>query len=121
MAREKPVVQLDNTYDDRRKIQRAWRTKPAAIGLHVMAITFSNRHDTDGQIPHEWLQEMVPRTTERQAILQVLVEHGLFDFDGEQYTVHDYLDWNRSAEEREARRRAAANAAAMRWARNGHA
>lgn len=96
---------VDDLYDDNRKIKRAWRRHPRAVGLHAMSLTYSSRHETDGLIDLEWLEEKLPKPTEREAVIKALVECGLYEpVDGEHFRVHDYLDYNPSRADLEAKR-----------------
>jgi hypothetical protein len=96
---------FDDRYDDNRKVKRAWRANRGAIGLHAMAITYSSRHETDGLIDLDWLIEKVPAARERERVVRVLVEAGLFEaLDGEMFMVHDYLEFNPSAADLQAKR-----------------
>lgn len=108
-------ARVDDLYDDKRKIRRAWRAHPPnPIGLHIMAITYCQRHKLDGQIPDDWFEEMVPKPRERAQIIATMLKEGLLDAqehaDGT-YCVHDFLDWNESSAERSARTEAARRAA----------
>jgi len=99
-------AKFDDLYDDNPKVKRAWRRSRAAVGLHVMAITYSARHETDGIVDVEWLEEKVPQAKEREEVVRVLVECGLLEaVDGESFVVHDYLKFNPSREQIEDRRR----------------
>jgi hypothetical protein len=113
---------LDDLYDDRPKIKRAWRQEPAAVGLHSMSVSHCNRHQSDGVVDPEWLIDKLPRDRDRQRLLTRMVELGLFDFlpagdtfaltdqrgntitvgpfPQDRYVVHDFLDHNRSSIER---------------------
>lgn len=112
-------VKLDDLYDDKRKVKRAWRAwGPNPIGLHVLAITHCHRHRLDGKIPDDWLEEVLPKAAQRTRILATMVENCLFDYEPHPdggYRVHDFLDWNDSAAERTERAEASRNAARMRW------
>jgi len=121
-----PYAKFDNRYGEQRKIRRAWRAFPAnPIGLHILAIAYCHRHNCDGCIPTDWIEEMMPKSREREAIIGAMVDLELIDVsphnDGD-YRLHDYLDWNDSAEERDAKRIAAGKAAGIRWGTaNGNA
>jgi hypothetical protein len=116
-------AQLDDLYDDTRKIKRAWKAHaPNPVGLHSMAITYCQRHRTDGMLPDDWLDEMLPKPRERAVVLATMVEHRLFDLDPHdegQYRVHNFLKRNASRADREAKSKAAAEAAAKRWSKAG--
>jgi len=103
-----PWARLDDRYHDHKKVKRALRREPVAVALHVMAITYCNLHNNDGEIERDqvdlWLS-MTPLPPKRQrAILSTLLDLKLLECgpDDETYIVHDYLDWNRSRAEREA-------------------
>lgn len=89
-------ARLDDLYDDHRKVKRAWRAHPRAVGLHVMAIAYCSRHGTDGVVDLAWITEKIPGRADRGKVLAALVECGLFDApdDAGSYRVHDFLDWN---------------------------
>ncbi len=110
-------AKFDDRYHDNRKVKKAWRHEPAAIGLHCMAITYSSMHETDGWIDLDWLEEKLPNAKQREKAVRALVSAGLFDTDdGERFQVHDYLKFNPSvvqlAEKRrkDSERKAAARA-----------
>ncbi len=113
-------AKLDDRYDDHRKIKRAWRQNRALVGLHAMAITYCWRHNTDGIVDIEWLEEKLPRAAEREKLVGLLVELGLFDHvDEHTWRVHDYLDFQDSSEKRAARVSAGRKAAQTRWGAKG--
>lgn len=101
-----PYAQFDDRYDDHKKTKRAWRTMSAAVGLHAMAITYCNRHKTDGLVDVEWVEEKLALSSlkprEQRAMLATLLDAGMFERDGDDYRVHDFLQWNRSRAQREA-------------------
>lgn len=102
-----PYARLDDRYDDHRKIKRALRREPAAVAMHAMAITYSNRHNTDGEVDIDWVEErlalMPYKPAQRKRVLDVLVELNLFEQrDPDTFIVHDFLDWNLSSEQRRA-------------------
>lgn len=119
-------AKLDDLYDDKRKIKRAWRAHPPnPIGVHAMAITYCQRHRLDGCVPDEWLEDVVRNARQREAIIATMVDCRLLDRepheDGE-FRIHDFLDWNESAEIRASRSKQSADAARRRWANgNGNA
>lgn len=88
-------ARFDDLYDDNRKVKKAWRANPRAVGLHAMAITYCARHETDGIVDAEWLEEKLPAVRERDMVLAALVSVGLFEpLDGGAHLVHDYLVYN---------------------------
>jgi hypothetical protein len=74
---------------------------PAACWLWVCGLSYCQRHSTDGFIPDaaiEWLGVGNPRR-----LASFLVSAGLWHRADGGWTVHDYLAWNESAEERKAK------------------
>lgn len=113
-------AKFDDRYDDNRKVRRAWRRNRGAVGLHAMAITYSARHETDGLIDEDWIEDKLPDAAERESVLDVLLEAGLFEPAGEGlYSVHDYLDFNAPHAELADRRRADAERKAAARASGG--
>ena len=101
-----PWGKLDDNYSDHPKTLEAWARHPRAVGLHALAISWSMRHGTEGHIPEYWLQMKMPDAGERAAVVDALVQCGLFDQNGSGVVVHDFLDWNPSNADVEARREA---------------
>lgn len=99
-------VQLDDGFPDHPKIVAL--SHPAFRAI-VEAVCYCHRHQTDGFVPTE--------RAERFGSVDELVDAGLYDrVERRGFWVHDYLDWNESREEADARRTAARTAAGMRWA-----
>ena len=73
----------------------------APIGLHVLALSYCADNLTDGRVPDGWVRRQVMGDT---AIPEALVDAGLWDHDDDGYSVHDYLDYNPSRAEVEAKR-----------------
>lgn len=85
-----------------------------AAWLFVSGLCFAHRAVTDGLIP----KNMVPRLTDRKAperLARRLVEVGLWHDEGASYRVHDWQDYNDSAETVKARKEHARRAAMQRW------
>lgn len=100
-----PYARFDDRYDDHRKIKRALRREPAAVAIHAMAITYCNRHNTNGELEldtvEEWLALLPYKTRQKQGVVSVLLDLRLFEqTDSETFEVHDFLDWNLSREQR---------------------
>jgi hypothetical protein len=90
-------AKFDDRYDDNRKVKRAWRTHPRAVGLHAMAVTYCARHETDGVVDVEWIEDRLPTRVEREKCLVALLKAGLFErIDDEHFRIHDYLEYNDS-------------------------
>lgn len=115
-------AKFDDRYDDNRKVKKAWRLEPAAVGLHAMAVTYSSRHETDGNVDLDWLTEKLPNAKHRERVVRVLIEAELFETDdGEQFRVHDYLIYNPSSEQLVEKRRKDAERKRARMANGVHA
>lgn len=112
-------AKFDDRYHDNRKVKRAWRRHPRAVGLHAMAVTYCSMHETDGLVDDEWIEEKVPDQGERGQVLAVLVDVGLFEPDeAGGFLVHDYLEYNRS-KEAAVREREQKSARQQRWRERG--
>jgi hypothetical protein len=98
-------ARFDDRFDDHRKVKRAWRSHPRAVGLYVMAVTYCSRHETDGVVDAEWLHEKLPHGTDFADVTGALVDAGLLERRGDdEFEVHDYLDYNPSRADADAKR-----------------
>jgi hypothetical protein len=93
-------VKLDDDFPDHPKL--------TALGadecwLHVCGICYCNRYLTDGFIP-DGVIERLARIPDPQASMLSLVEAGLWHLCDKGCTVHDYLKYQPSREEMEAKR-----------------
>ncbi len=99
---------LDDQFPDHPKVLAAGM---AGGWLYVLGGCYSARYLTDGRIPKVAVTRLSDmRHVEKVAAL--LVEHGLWQDDGDCYVMHDYLEYNPSRESvenvrREARERRA--------------
>lgn len=93
-------VRLDDGFADHPKIERVG---PLAAWLHVVAICYSSRHLTDGQIPKTKARRLadIPQAPKH---ITALIEAGLWHDEGDHYQLHDYLDYQASRVEVEADR-----------------
>jgi hypothetical protein len=120
-------VRFDDGHHAKRKIRRAWRRHRATIGLHVMATTYSASEESDGLVDLDWLEGCLPVAKEREEVLALMVEVGLFHRleagetrvvvdkgDNEitlgpcgevAFVVHDFLNFNPSSVQLDARRK----------------
>jgi hypothetical protein len=78
-----------------------------AVGLWVIGLTYSNRYLTDGYVPKAGVSRVVAKP-ERQA--RHLVERGLWHPVEGGWQIHDYLDYQPSAEAEKDKRRKRAEA-----------
>ncbi len=112
---------LDDQFASHPKVLRAG---PDAAWLYVCGGLYCAKHLTDGSIPKVAVPTL---TTLKNAarLAGVLVRENLWSDDGDDYHVHDYLDFNPSREQvlsqRHSKSMAGAKGAAARWHRNGDA
>lgn len=96
-----PFLNLDDNFSDHPKVDGL---TDGAFRLHVAGMLYSSRHTLDGFVP----AHRVPRLTRtyRPRYLAELMEgpKPLWLPADAGYTIHDYLDWNRSREQIEADR-----------------
>lgn len=97
-----PWARCDDSAHEHRKFKRAGLE---ATGLYWMAVSYCARYLTDGHVDHRWLEERVPQRGRRVRLLDTLVENHLFELNGNGYFVHDYHDYNPTAEKVRERRR----------------
>lgn len=98
---------LDDKWDVGSKLLRAAEIlkSDAAHAMWVRGITHCNRENTDGRIYGAVLRS---KTYHRkpQAVVDALVKVGaLLHLGGDEYAFHDFLEWNDSKEEVEAKRK----------------
>jgi hypothetical protein len=79
----------------------------AAEGLHKRAVCWSNAQLSDGFVPAEWVQQQTfnLKSRERVALIDAMLREGLFEPVPGGYRIHDYLDYQPSRAEVEAKRR----------------
>jgi len=102
-------VKLDDGFAEHAKVLKAG---PLAAWLHVSALCYANRHLTDGLIPQAALSQLMSmnglsnkgRPVRVAGLAARLVRAGLWERDGGDYRIHDYLDYQPSRREVETRR-----------------
>lgn len=108
-------ARLDDRFYSHRKVRRAWKLCRASIGLHTLALTYTCGYDLNGRVDSEFVEMMLPAQRERERAVAALVQAGLWEENGDDWLIHDFLDYNQSADEiREKRDREAARKAAAR-------
>lgn len=98
-------VRLDHGMPENRKVMGI---SDAAFRLYVEAICWCSRQESDGHIPASFIRRLG-----KAKAVQELVDVGLLDDAVGGYAVHDYLDFQRSAEEITAYRSAKGEAGAL--------
>lgn len=106
MARKRPTINVDQSIAEHPRIIRiSPELQLAAIGLHVAAIGWCDRMRTDGVVPASIVAKLVavlPRKTQT-ALLAEITRVELWEATEDGYAIHDYLDWQDSAEQIAAR------------------
>lgn len=109
-----PWVRLDDRFPSHRKIRLL---SDRAFRLYVSALCWSSENLTDGVIPAQELR-IVADIRSCKAAAKELVERGLWEnTDNGDFLIHDYLDFNPSAEQVRAEREAK-TARQARWRAN---
>ena len=68
-----------------------------AFRLHVSGVCYAAQYLTDGRIESEAVPLLMPRFKARY--LEELLKRGLWLQVGDDFEIHDYLQWNRSKRE----------------------
>jgi hypothetical protein len=105
-----PWAKLDDRFHDNPKIRRAWMACPASVGVHVMALTYSAAHSLNGHVEPEFVQTLLPGAKARREVVTALVTAGLWLVCDPGWEIKDYLKYNPSREQVEAKRAKAAAA-----------
>jgi hypothetical protein len=112
-------VKLDDQLHAHPKVARAWQSCPAALGLHLMAMSHSGCYGTNGQVDAAFVTGKIPGAALRKKAVAALVDSGLWDVTRDGWKIHDWEIYNGDAESREAARKAKVEAgkkgAAARW------
>lgn len=112
-------LRLDDQFHRHRKVAPL---SDAAFRLHVTVMLECSAQLTDGRIDCA-LVPLLPRAPSTRAklekISQELVQAGLWSRDGNSWVIHDFLDWNPSAEEVRRKREARAKAGKKGGIRSG--
>jgi hypothetical protein len=118
-------ARLDDELLDHRKVLSAGaRLGPngaaIAIGFYAVLLMYANRHLTDGFIPDEVLAKFSHVRRPRDVADALVFARLLLRVEGG-YQIHDFADYNPSAEHVKTRRRAETlRKRAQRAAQNGH-
>ena len=111
-----PWGRLDDSLYDHPKLDRL-RHRLAAVGLHALALSWCNRWLTDGHVS----RRQVAKLGGTARLADDLVGAGLWERDGQDYRIHDFLEFNQSREEVEGTRRTKAEAGRMGGLASGRA
>lgn len=87
-------VRLDDGFPDHPK---ALQAGPLACWLYVCGIAYANRYLTDGFIPERQVRRLID-AKKPEALTEALVNAGLWETVEGGFQIHDYLDYQPSAE-----------------------
>lgn len=93
---------VDDRFDEHAKVEslegdaNAWAR---AISVWTMVGVHCSRNSTDGHISTARLKRLTPFGARAEAIAEDLVRAGLFEKTDTGYLMHDFLDWNPSADD----------------------
>ena len=95
-------VKLDDKFTGHTKVLAAG---PEAAWLHIEGLCYCAQQETDGVILDTALVMLTQYSKPKAGKLAArLVEVGMWERNGAGYVIHDYLDYNPSRKELEARR-----------------
>lgn len=97
-----PWGRVDDGFYDHPKLDRLGKDRMPAAGLYWVAVSWCNRWLTDGLVP----RDRVTRLGGSIRLAELLVDAELWEREGRDYRVHDFLEFNDSREVVEANREA---------------
>lgn len=100
-----PWARLDDKFFTHPKVRKVWHEHRPALGLHTLALSYCMCHGTEGRLSAEFVEDQMPDPGERDAAVAALVDAGLWKKNGDGWIVHDFLHYNPSNDDVEARRR----------------
>jgi hypothetical protein len=101
-----PWARIDDNFFSHPKARKAWR-EPRALGLHMLALSYCMAHGgKDGVIDQEFVEDQIPDDGERSNVTAALVRAGLWRDSDHGWEIHDFLEYNPSKADNEARRKA---------------
>lgn len=110
-------VRLADDFPDHPKVVRAG---PLAAWLYVCGLSYANRYATDGFIPSAQVRRLAD-VPDSESLAERLVESGLWELAEDGFQIHDYRDYQPSADEVKREREAAAKRQAEYRARRAEA
>lgn len=97
-------VKIDDQLHGHPKVSAAWQTSHAAVGLHLLALSYCSSYLTDGLVPASFVTEKMPEKKVRDRAVPALTDSGMWEAVDGGWLIHGYLDYNPSRAEVEARR-----------------
>lgn len=123
-------AKIDDQLHGHPKIKAAWRLSRAAVGLHMLAMSYCAAYGTEGFVPADFVEEKLPDADERATALAALTaapamaKSALWEQADGGWRIHDWAEYNGDPKTRErvreAKSRAGKAGAAARWG-NGRA
>jgi hypothetical protein len=93
-------ARIDDDFPNHPKV---WRVGPDGVALFLEGLCHAAKFLTDGKLTKEDVQRM--RMVKRPLVVaQKLVASGLWEVDGDGFVVHDYLEYNPTAEDAKAKK-----------------
>jgi hypothetical protein len=114
-------VKFDDGVVDNVKTLKVWARDPEAFALDVRAIAYCCKHLTDGFVDEAVVASWYPDPARKQVLQNILLEVGRWEAVEGGFSIHDFLDYNKSKAEVEAERRKKAEAGKLGGKRSGEA
>lgn len=99
-----PWGRVDDGFYDHPKLDRLGKDRLPGAGLYWITVSWCNRYLTDGHVP----RDRVIRLGGTIKLAEALVAAELWERDGKDYRIHDFLEFNESRAEVIAKREAEA-------------
>lgn len=99
-------VRIDDQFADHPKVVGL---SSDAFRLHVSAMCYCSAQLTDGRVTALLTRRLTWFVTDTESVTNELVTAGLWEKDGDDYMIHDYLEYNPSADEVRQQRKANAD------------
>jgi hypothetical protein len=101
-------AKLDDRFHSNSKVRETLeKTEGAwAIALYTLALSHSAQEEKDGHVAPWFVKSVLPEEQSRTAAVNALIEAGLWRKNGNGWVIHDYLKYNPSRKEIEAKRAA---------------
>lgn len=97
-------AKLDDSFHSHPKVRAAWFRCPASIGLHVLGITYAANHETDGVVPGWFVAGAFAKPKDLQDAVSTLLDSGMWEKQGNDFLIHDFLDYHPSKEDLQKKR-----------------
>lgn len=99
-------VRIDDRLHSHPKFLRAWALSRPSVGLELFALSHSAAYLTDGAVDPLLVDSLFQSRRQRDQAVAALVATGLWTPNGDGWQIHDFLEYNDSREQIEARRAA---------------